>query len=463
MKAWNKYLAMVWFVIPIVTFAQSDFWYQQDFSPKEFTQRREKILDQIGPEAVALLKGASAPEGYGVFRQSNEFYYLCGIEVPQAYFLLDGRNGKTAVYMRLPSRGRRSENSSDGYSSSVKKKTGVDAVHPIETLLDHLEGVSRVYTAQGRDRNRSPLQAVDREEAERLLRTDPLGQGRFAKLIQDCFPKLVIRDLSPIIDSLRAIKSPAEIKLLRRAGKLSALAVIEAMRSTEAGMMEYQLDAIPKYIYRVNGALGEGYPSIIAGGTNMQYGHYERKDCALKDGDIVLMDHAPDVGYYTSDIGRIWPVNGKYSPWQRELYGFIVQYHKAVIRRIRPGITANQIMADAKAEMDEVLKATQFSKPVYEKAARRTYGHFSHAVGMRVHDVGGPRGILKPGMVFSIDPQMRVPEEDLYLRIEDTVVVTEDGVEILTGMAPWDLEDVEKLMQEEGLLQRYPPVIGAGP
>jgi Xaa-Pro aminopeptidase len=279
----------------------------------------------------------------------------------------------------------------DDYVSSVKKATGVDAVYAIESLLGHLENASELYALLGSRRpTRAPrggTASVDRTQALGLLSNDPLGEGRFVNLIQNYLPKLAIKNLSPIIDSLRAVKSPAEIELLRRAGKLSALAVIEAMRSTEVGVMEYQLDAVPKYIYRVNGARGEGYPSIIAGGPNMQYGHYERKDCVLNDGDIVLMDHAPDYGYYTSDIGRVWPVNGRYSPWQRELYGFVVKYHKAVLKRIRPGVTADQIMEGARAEMEEVLKNTKFSKPIYEKAARGTYGHMSHAVGMTVAHV----------------------------------------------------------------------------
>jgi Xaa-Pro aminopeptidase len=464
MKELGKQLAMVWLLLPALTFAQDDFWYQRDFSADEFARRRAKVFEKIGVEAVALLQGAPAPRGFGVFRQNNEFFYLSGIEVPQAYLLLDGRSGKTSVYMRLPSRRRGSGQTTDDYASSVKKETGVDAVHGIESLPGHLENVSELYTLLGSRRPmrdpRGGTASVDRAEAMGLLRNDRLGEGRFVNLIQNYLPKLAIKNLSPIIDSLRAVKSPAEIELLRRAGKLSALAVIEAMRSTEVGVMEYQIDAVPKYIYRVNGARGEGYPSIIAGGANMQHGHYGRKNCVLKDGDIVLMDHAPDYGYYTSDIGRIWPVNGKYRPWQRELYGFMVKYHKAVIKRIRPGVTADQIMEGARAEMEEVLKNTRFSKPIYEKAARSTYGHMSHAVGMAVHDVGGPRGLLKPGMVFAVDPQLRVREENLYIRIEDTVVVTEDGVEILTGSAPWELDDVERLMKEEGILQKYPPVFG---
>jgi len=385
----SKKMAIIWLLMPALTFAQDDFWYQRDFSKEEFAQRRAKVFEKIGTEAVALLQGAPVVRGFGVPRQNNEFFYLCGIEVPQAYLLLDGRSGKTAVYLPSLSRRRRSGPTASEYALSVKKQTGIDAVYGIESLLGHLENVSELYTLLGSRRAkrdpRSEMAAIDRREAVNLLSRGPLGEGRFVDLIQSSFPKLEIRSLSPIIGSLRIIKSPAEIKLMRRAGKLSALAVIEAMRSTEVGVMEYQLDAVPKYIYRVNGARGEGYPSIIAGGANMQYGHYERKDCVLNDGDIILMDHAPDYGYYTSDIGRVWPVNGKYSPWQRELYGFMVKYHKAVIKRIRPGVTANQIMEGARAEMEEVLKNTKFSKPIYEKAARSTYGHMSHTVGMNVH------------------------------------------------------------------------------
>lgn len=455
-------LAVIWLLTPVWVFAQDDFLFQHDFSKAEFAQRRARVFAEMGPEAAALLQGAPQPDGSSVFRQNNEFFYLCGIEVPQAYLLLDGRTGKTNVYLSSSSGRGQSEQAAGEYAASIKNLTGVDAVYGIELLPDHLDKVPVLYTLLGPRRAGSvpapEMAAVRRSEAIDLLRRDPLGRGRFVSLIRACFGDMTIKDLSPVIDSLRFIKSPAEIELMRRAGRLAALAVIEAMRSTEVGVMEYQLDAIPKYIYQMNGARGEGYPSIIAGGANMQDGHYQRKNCVLKDGDIVLMDHAPDYGYYTSDIGRIWPVNGKYTPWQRELYGFMVKYHKAIIRRIRPGVTAAQIMEEAGAEMQKVLDGTTFSKPIYEKAARSTYGHMSHTVGMNVHDVLNSRGPLKPGMVFAVDPQLRVREENLYIRVEDTVLVTENGVEILTGSAPWELDEVETLMKEEGILQKYPAV-----
>jgi Xaa-Pro aminopeptidase len=263
---------------------------------------------------------------------------------------------------------------------------------------------------------------------------------------------------------LRSVKSPREIAMIRRASQIAGLELMEAMRSTEPGVTEYQLDAAAHYVFKVNDARLEGYRSITASGTdNINNMHYFRNTSTLKDGDLVLMDYAPDYRYYTSDIGRVWPVNGKYAPWQRELLQFVLEFHKAVLARIRPGVTADQIHEEATKAMEPVFARTKFSKPAYEQAARRLVetggGVFSHTVGMAVHDVGRYRdGPLKPGQVFSIDPQLRVPEENLYLRFEDTVVVTDTGVENFTEFMPMELADMEKLVLEKGVVQKVPPI-----
>jgi Xaa-Pro aminopeptidase len=162
----------------------------------------------------------------------------------------------------------------------------------------------------------------------------------------------------------------------------------------------------------------------------------------------------------------MWPVSGKFAPWQRELLGFVLEYRNAVIKRIRPGVTAAQIMTEAKAAMEPVLARWKFSKPIYEQAARRLVetggGVFSHPVGLTVHDDGEYiRKPLQPGHVFSIDPQLRVPEENLYIRYEDVVVVTEKGVENFTDFLPSELDEIENLVGRQGLLQRVPPTPGA--
>jgi Xaa-Pro aminopeptidase len=282
----------------------------------------------------------------------------------------------------------------------------------------------------------------------------------FVTVLRERCPMAEIRDLSPTLDDLRLIKSERELTLLRKAGKLSALGVIEAMRSTKPGVIEYQLDAAMRYHYLVNGSRDAGYHAIIAGGDNAWYGHYSANDCPLLDGDLVLVDCAPDYHYYTSDIGRMWPVNGHYSPLQRELYGFMVKYHKVLLGLIRPGLTDTWIHQKAAAEMLKIIETTGFSKDIYEAAARRALEfpyHMSHCVGMAVHDVGHYRGKeLRPGMVFALDPQMWIPEERLYIRVEDTVAVTQDGIENFTVDAPLELDDVEALMREPGILDRAP-------
>ena len=191
--------------------------------------------------------------------------------------------------------------------------------------------------------------------------------------------------------------------------------------------------------------------------------HYFRNTSTLKDGDLVLMDYAPDYRYYVSDIGRVWPVNGKYNAWQRELLQFVLEFHKAVLSRIRSGVTAAQIHFEAKKAMEPVFARTKFSKPIYEQAARTLVesggGVFSHTVGMAVHDVGGyGNGPLRAGQVFSVDPQLWVREENLYLRYEDTVVVTETGVENFTDFLPMELDDMENLVLEKGIVQKAPPI-----
>lgn len=237
---------------------------------------------------------------------------------------------------------------------------------------------------------------------------------------------------------------------------------MEAMRSTAPGVYEYQLDAASKYIFYLQGARGDAYASIIGGGTNAFMGHYFHKTDILKDGDLVLMDYAPDYKYYTSDVTRIWPVNGKFNAAQKELYNFIVAYRDALFRYVKPGVTSNEVLDKAAADMKAYLVGKTFANPAYQNAVNegvKFRGHFQHPVGMAVHDVGRVHGVpLKAGMVFTIDPMIWIPEERLYIRIEDVAVVTEDGVENLSAFVPSKIEDVEAMIREKGLIEMRPSV-----
>jgi Xaa-Pro aminopeptidase len=464
-------------------------YYQTDFPADEFKSRHTKVLDQIGTSAVAVVQGMPQTEGFTLPRQHNTFYYLSGIETPGAYLLLDGRTRKVTIY--LPPRNARLEAAEGRVLSAedadlVMRISGVDQVLPVQQMVGSNWPViptaapgatpaprrgqpsaaifAEFSPAENQGQSRGELVAAELARINDPWDTTGSRQRRFVELLRARHPQAEVKNLNPILDEMRSVKSPREIAMVRRASQIAGLGLMEAMRSTEPGVTEYQLDAAARYVFLLNDARLEGYRSITASGTeNINNGHYFRNTSTLKDGDLVLMDFAPDYRYYTSDIGRVWPVNGKYTAQQRELLQFILEWHKTVMSRIRPGFSPDQILAGARRAMEPVFARTRFSKPIYEKSARTMVegggGVFSHTVGMAVHDVGRYRGApLKPGQVFSVDPQLWVREENLYLRFEDTVVVTETGVENFTDFIPMELADMEKLVLEKGVVQKVPPV-----
>lgn len=462
-----------------VVLAQEGFpLFTPDFPAEEFAQRRAAVYAAIGETGLAIVQGAPSPSGYTRFRQSNELYYLCGIESPHAYLLLDGGSRRASLFLPHRNEGReRSEGKllSAEDADMVKKLAGVDAVYATDLLGEHLtryaRGTRTMFTpfspAEGFAMSRDlALRAVADRAADPWDGT-PSREGQFVQMMRTRFPQIDVKDLSPALDSLRLIKSPREIEILRKATRLSGLALMESMRSTKPGLKEYELDAVAKYVYYRNGAQGEAYYSLIASARNAWYPHYNAGKRTMQDGDFLLMDFAPDVGYYMADVTRMWPVNGKFSAWQRELYGFYLGCYQAILKAIRPGVTAQVIKQEAVREMERLLTATRFSKPSYESAAREFVTSYAesaksprtslgHWVGMATHDVGQDSGALRAGMVFTIEPALRVPEEQIYIRLEDMILITATKAEILSDFVPWDIAGIEKLMAEDGMLQRYP-------
>ncbi len=451
--------------------------FQTNFGPDEVAARRSAVFDRISADDIALLQGAPAPATSEYFRQTNDFYYLSGVEVPHAYLLLDGRTRATTLY--LPHRDAGLEKSEgrrlcaeDG--GEAERLTGIESVQGYEALSLDLQ---RLVLKRGPLRCYTPHSPAEQARAMRdqLLRaaataaSDPwesasTREARFMQRLRERFPMIAIADLSPLLDRLRLVKSEPELHLLRTAGRLTALAVTEAMRCTRPGVMEFELAAVANLCFTAGGARGEGYHAIIAGGRNAWFGHYGRLGSALQEGDLVLMDYAPDVAYYTSDIGRMWPVNGTYTPLQRAVYGFIVDYHRELLRLVRPGSRPSAILDEAAATMRDRVEQLPVFPASYKAgalAALQWTGHLSHPVGMSVHDVGDyTNGPLEVGMVFSIDPMLWAHEEKAYIRCEDTVVVTDGGAEVLTEDAPLDLDDIERAMTKPSELL---PVLMARP
>ena len=474
LKRASFFTACLLFVTQLTSFAQEKHYYQTDFSIVDFQERRSQIFEAIGNNSIALIQGAASITGFKVFRQTNTFYYLCGLESEHAYLLLNGKTKTSTIY--LPNRDKARESSQGKILSAedadlIKKLTGVERVRGYGSLANDLVGTGLIN--RGAPYLYTPLSPAEigNDSRDEILHgqaraaSDPWDsqstrEARFKKLIIERFPQFEIRDLSPILDAMRLIKSPKEIEIIRNATEIAGLAIMEAMRSTSPGVYEYQLDAAAKYIFYLHGAQGDGYPSIIGGGANAYMGHYFRKKDVLKDGDLVLMDYAPDYHYYTSDVTRIWPVNGKFNKKQAALYEFIVAYRDALFRYIKPGITSNEVLNKAAVDMQEYLIGKSFVNPAHLKAVQNGLifrGHFQHPVGMAVHDVGRVHGVtLREGMVFTIDPMIWIPEERHYIRIEDVAVVTKTGVENLSDFVPSKIEDVERTIKEIGLTEFRP-------
>ncbi len=440
------------------------------FSAADFHQRHQRIYNEIGTSAVALVQGAPPVGGFEIFRQTNEFYYLTGVEAPQAMVLLDGREKKSTLY--LPHRDEHSA-ASEGAELAADDAdlliglSGCDAVAGPAQLEADLRNASIIYTPHNPAEGNMACQDTLRHAAK-LIAANPWEnqlsrEALLAEKLRQLSPSPEIRDLSPILDRMRTVKDAREIALMRHVGKLTALAVVEAMKATRPGRYEYDLAAVADCVYRVNGARGPAYRPIVATADNIWLPHYYRNSAPLRDGELVLMDVAPDVCNYTSDIGRIWPVNGRYTDRQRQLYGFIVQFHQTLLRHIRPGVLPQRVFEEAAAEMRPVVDRMRFATPADEAGVRRALDKdraLTHPVGMAVHDVGTYKE--KPfevGFVFALDPQMWIPEERIYIRVEDTVVVTDNGVENLTGLAPLELDEVEALVRGGGGFLDAVPVL----
>ena len=471
--------------------AQTDPPYQTDFPPDEFKARWARIYDQIGDKAVAVVQGVGLTPGFMFPRQHNEFYYLCGVETAGAYLMLDGRTRQTVLY--LPKRNARLEASEGRVLSAddaelVKRLTGVDRVEPVDAMRENWPPTPAATQArpgsgvQGPESARKVIYtpfapaenyAVSRHEAVLAARAQvadywdqrPSEELNFVHLLQTRLDAEV-RDLTPILDELRSVKSPREIDLIRRASQIAALGIVEAMKATEPGVFEYHLDAAARYVFLANGARLDGYRSITAAGmANIVNGHYYRNTSELKAGDLVLMDYAPDFRYYTSDVGRMWPVNGTFTAEQRALLGIILEYRNAIITRIKPGVSSQQVMEEARAAMEPVFARWTFARPEHEQAAREMVrtggGVFSHPVGMAVHDDGGRPNPLRVGQVFSVDPQLWIKDAGgqslLYMRYEDVGVVTGSGFENFTAFMPTTLEELERTVRLKGIVQDYPP------
>ena len=453
--------------------AQPVFTGAEIFPPEEFASRRARVMEKIG-EGVAILQGTTERPGEQALRQNNQFFYLTGVVEPRAIVTIDGRSRKTTLYLQPKNERRESRMLGPALSpgEAAAVATGIDQVLPREQFAKAVAEFARdaraIYTPL-RPEVLGEASSSDPAAMWRATKADPWDgrvsrEEQFVQRLKTEAPQATIADLDPIVDALRTIKSAREIAIIREATRLTGLGIMEAMRDARPGMTEYELQAPAEFVFKKGGAYGPSYFALIATGTNTYYSHYHKNTAALKDGELVQFDYAPDYKYYQSDVTRVFPANGRFTPRQREFYTIYLSLYRAVMTSIRVHATAREILAGAVPKMDAIMASFTFADPKIKAAATafvegyrtrmataRTLGHW---VGMEVHDVsaGLPNpASYEPGMVFTIEPAMQIEDERLGLRLEDMILITANGYENLSAFVPVEIDAIEKLMKEPGL------------
>jgi Xaa-Pro aminopeptidase len=433
------------------------------FSPGEYAARRARVMAAIG-DGVAILQGTTERPGEQPLRQSNQFFYVSGVVEPRAILVIDGRARRSTLFLNPRNQRREEIMFGPGLypGEEAVRATGIEAVLPREEFARALAGFASgkrtIYTPH-RPEVLGSASAYDPAALARATKNDP-WDGRpsraeaFLARLEAAAPGSKIVDLDPLLDTLRGTKDAREIAILREATDITGKAIMEAMRDARPGMREYELQADAEFVFKKFGAYGPAYFALIATGTNTLYTHYHKDTAVLRDGDLVQFDYAPDYKYYCSDVTRVFPANGKFTARQAEFYNIYLRLYQALMTSIRVHSRPDEIIRQAVGKMDRILASYSFTDARIRNAAvlfveryRNSHANsLGHTVGMEVHDVRNPTETLEPGQIFTIEPQMTIPEEHLGIRLEDMIVITESGYENLSGFVPIEIADIEKLM-----------------
>jgi Xaa-Pro aminopeptidase len=425
----------------------------------------EEFMRRMAPKSVAIIPGAHdttrSNDTHYRFRQNSDFFYLTGFEEPDALAVIKPESDKNYtlfVRPRDPEReiwdGRRA--GVEGAQSEFGAAEAFPIVEFESKLREFLDGADVLYYRLGVDTDLDKV--IIKEISEmRAVNRKPMH------------PPQTIIDPGTIVHEMRVLKSPDEIEILQTAADIAAEAHVEAMKAAKPGMQEYQLEALIEQIFRRRGAAGPAYTSIVGAGPNATVLHYINNDGELHDGDLLLIDAGAEYKGYASDITRTFPINGRYTKAQREIYDLVLKAQMACVEMVRPGTTHEQLKQHSIEVLTEGMVELGLlqgkpEKLIEEKKYEQFYMHgLGHMLGIDVHDVGryyfGKESrALEPGVVMTVEPGLYiapdtkdVPEQYLGIgvRIEDDVLCTNNGPRVLTHKVPKQAEEIEQLMRQD--------------
>lgn len=429
----------------------------------EYTRRRKALMAQMEPNSIAILPAAAVAirnrDVEHVYRQDSDFQYLSGFPEPEAVIvLIPGREyGEYVLFCRERNPERELWDGLRAGQDGAIRDFGADDAFPIADIDDILpgliEGRDRVYSSMGSNPefDRHVMEWINVIRSKAHLGAQP--------------PKEFVA-LDHLLHDMRLYKSAAEVKVMRNAADISARAHVRAMQASRAGLYEFSLEAELDYEFRKGGAKMPAYGSIVASGRNACILHYQENDAVLKDGDLVLIDAGCEIDCYASDITRTFPVSGKFSAEQKAIYELVLKSQEAAFQAIGPGKHWNQaheatVQVITQGLVELGLLRGDVSELIASEAYKAFYMHRAgHWLGMDVHDVGdyrvgGEWRVLEPGMALTVEPGIYISPDNqqvakkwrgIGVRIEDDVVVTKTGCDILTSGVPKSVADIEALM-----------------
>ena len=424
--------------------------------------RRKAFMGKIAggvaifPSALQAMRTHSTEYRY---RQDANFYYLTGFEEPEAVCVIapDHPEHQYVLFVRPRAPEQEVWTGKRAGVEGAKERFGADEAYPIEEfdekISEYIGTSEQLYYGFGAD------DAFNQKIIELLK-----GYRRH-RLREGTGPTTLI-DPTDLLAGMRLVKDETELGRIRKAVGISVEAHMAAMQTVRPGIYEYELESLIDSIYRKNGGTGPAFLTIVAKGANATTLHYTTNDCQIKDGDLVLIDAGCEYQYYCGDITRTFPANGKFTDPQRAIYQSVLDAQCEIIESIRPGVSigdpaqkAVEMLTEAMLELG--LLVGEKEKIIEEQEYRKFYMHsVGHMLGVEVHDVAKTRDgeehkTFQPGMVMTVEPGLyidpdseNIPPEysGIGVRIEDNILVTESGCEVLTGAVPKTIDEIEKLM-----------------
>lgn len=409
---------------------------------KEFFMKNRKELGKaLEDNSILLLFAGTAPyksadEQYQ-FAPNRNFYYLTGIDREKIILLISKIDGDISekIFVERPDPVMARWIGSRMTAEEAKEVSGVENIDYLDKFEETIGSIL--------ERNRIEKLYLDLERQEiRAAITDP---QYFAKMINERYPYIEIKNAYYDIAKLRVIKSDEEIQLMKKAIEITQEGIENMIDNIKPGMMEYEIEAYFDFTLKKNGIYEKAFKTIAASGKNATILHYVENNCRAEDGDLILFDLGAQYKYYNADISRTFPVNGKFTERQKQIYNVVLKAKEAVEEAARPGLPYKELNEIAKKVLTEGCKELGLIRD--DKELVKYYFHsVSHYLGLDVHDIGIYNTVLKPGMVITNEPGLYIEEEGIGIRIEDDLLITEDGCENLSKDILKTVEEIEDYM-----------------